>query len=218
MSAYVTAARTVNLIGASYRQNICLGGTPRRQRELSANRRSRGMSSSDRADFRGASAEDVDMFVLAMLAATGGPWSLKAVVAPGPRVELVLTNISSASTILPAHLDLDVLSVTVLDALGHTVELFDPRSIEERPDPTPATWYARTLAPGQSVVLSTITLEPSQLRIQGRTARVSPGPLKVTFTFDTSLVPKTPAVAQAWRGRLPAVDVALVVPVSEAPR
>lgn len=152
------------------------------------------------------------MFVLAVLAATGGPWSLKAVVAPGPHVELVLTNISSTSAILPAHLDLDVLTMTVVDGLGHPIELFDPRHIEERPDPTPATWYARAVAPGQSLVLSTITLEPLQLRVQGRTARVSPGPLKVTFSFDTSLVPKEPAVANAWRGRLPAVEVSLLVP------
>lgn len=68
------------------------------------------------------------------------------------------------------------------------------------------------MTPGQSVVLSTIALEPSLLRVQGRTARVWPGPLKVTFSFDTSLVPKEPAVANAWRGRLPAVEVSLLVP------
>ena len=158
------------------------------------------------------------MFVLAVLAATGGPWSLKAVVAPGPRVELVLTNLSSASAILPAHLDLDVLAVAVVDGLGHPLELFDPRHIEERPTPAPATWYARTVAPGQSLVLSTISLEPSLLRVQGRTARVSPGPLKLTFSFDTSLVPKEAPVANAWRGRLPAVEVSLVVPAADAQR
>lgn len=76
--------------------------------------------------------EDGGMFVLAVLAATGGPWSLKAVVAPGPRVELVLANISSTSAILPAHLDLDVLSMTVVDGLGHPTELFDPT---RRPPP-----------------------------------------------------------------------------------
>lgn len=158
------------------------------------------------------------MFVLAMLAVTGGPWKLEAVVTAGPRVELVLTNTSSASAVLPAHLDVDVLLVSVVDGLGHPVTLVDPRHIEERPNPAPATWSARTFAPGQSVVLSTLTLERGELRVRGCAARVAPGPLKVSFTLDTSAVPKEPAVAAAWRGRLAPVEVTVLVPPVEAPR
>lgn len=64
------------------------------------NRNHRPRSSSSCADFLGRAVE--------------APGIAVAVVAPGPRVELVLTNLSTTSAIVPAHLDLHLLTVSVV--------------------------------------------------------------------------------------------------------